>query len=217
MAEILITLGIVGVVAALTIPGLMTAYKAHQLRAQFLKSYSTVQQVFRRMEADDISLDPTSYTDNNKLYKVFIQYLSGAHDCSAKVPVCYSHKNGAYKTLDGKSNIISWYFDDGQILLQDGTLLLFENPSSEYGGSSLTVWVSVDLNGWSRLPNKAGYDLFTFFFKDGELVTMGDKDTPYPADEYCCFDKAGAMNGIGCAYRAKNESDYFKKVIKNLK
>ena len=64
LAEILITLGIVGVVAALTIPGLMTAYKAHQLRSQFLKSYSTIQQVFRRMEADDISLSKESWVGN---------------------------------------------------------------------------------------------------------------------------------------------------------
>ena len=58
LAEVLITLGIIGVVAALTIPSLITNYKAHRLRSQFLKSYSVVQQVFKQMEADDVSLDP---------------------------------------------------------------------------------------------------------------------------------------------------------------
>lgn len=47
LAEVLITLGIIGIVAALTIPSLITNYKANKLRAQFLKSYSTVQQVFK--------------------------------------------------------------------------------------------------------------------------------------------------------------------------
>ena len=37
LAEILITLGIIGVVAAMTIPALMTAYKAHRYKSQFLK------------------------------------------------------------------------------------------------------------------------------------------------------------------------------------
>lgn len=37
LAEVLITLGIIGVVAAITIPGLITTYKAHQLHSQFLK------------------------------------------------------------------------------------------------------------------------------------------------------------------------------------
>lgn len=43
LAEVLITLGIIGVVAALTIPRLITTYKAHRLHAQFLKSYSVIQ------------------------------------------------------------------------------------------------------------------------------------------------------------------------------
>lgn len=59
LAETLITLGIIGVVAAITIPGLIYNYKAHRLQSQFLKSYSTLQQVFKRMEADDVSLDPS--------------------------------------------------------------------------------------------------------------------------------------------------------------
>ncbi len=40
LAEVLITLGIIGVVAAITIPNLITTYKAKQLHSQFLKNYS---------------------------------------------------------------------------------------------------------------------------------------------------------------------------------
>ncbi len=36
LAETLITLGIIGVVAAITIPGLIYNYKAHRLQSQFL-------------------------------------------------------------------------------------------------------------------------------------------------------------------------------------
>lgn len=57
LAEILITLGIIGVVGAMTIPALMTAYKAHRYKSQFLKSYSTIQQVIRRMIAEDVSTE----------------------------------------------------------------------------------------------------------------------------------------------------------------
>lgn len=41
LAESLITLGIIGVVAAMTIPNLLTNYKTQRLHSQFLKSYST--------------------------------------------------------------------------------------------------------------------------------------------------------------------------------
>lgn len=61
LAEILITLGIIGVVAAMTIPVLLTNYKANRLRTQFLKTYSVVQQVFKQMEADDVSTNPSDY------------------------------------------------------------------------------------------------------------------------------------------------------------
>ena len=61
LAEVLITLGIIGVVAAITIPNLIANYKAQRLRSKFLKSYSTVQQVFKQMEADDVSLNPDDY------------------------------------------------------------------------------------------------------------------------------------------------------------
>ena len=80
LAEVLITLGIIGVVAALTIPSLIAAHKAHRLRAQFLKSYSTVQQVFKQMEADDVSLDPSTYPSRT-FYKTFMKYLQTPFDC----------------------------------------------------------------------------------------------------------------------------------------
>ena len=47
LAEVLITLGIIGVVAAMTIPNLIANYRAHQLSSRFLESYSIIQQVFK--------------------------------------------------------------------------------------------------------------------------------------------------------------------------
>ena len=80
LAEVLITLGVIGVVAAITIPELMTAYKAHQLRSQFLKSYSVVQQVFKQMESEDIAIEPSAYTGvygpQVLLYKEFKKFFS---------------------------------------------------------------------------------------------------------------------------------------------
>lgn len=74
LAEILITLGIIGVVAAMTIPVLLTNYKANRLRTQFLKTYSVVQQVFKQMEADDVSTNPSDYV-RVKGGAIFIEFL----------------------------------------------------------------------------------------------------------------------------------------------
>lgn len=50
LAEVLITLGIIGVVAAITIPSLITQNRARVLRSQYLKSYSMIYQMVRLME-----------------------------------------------------------------------------------------------------------------------------------------------------------------------
>ena len=76
LAEVLITLGIIGVVAAMTIPNLIATHKAKRFRTQFLKSYSTIQQVFKQMQADDISIDPADYPIQ-EYSKVFGKSLFG--------------------------------------------------------------------------------------------------------------------------------------------
>lgn len=80
------------------------------------------------------------------------------------------------------------------------------------------IWVSVDLNGFNNLPNRWGYDLFTFQFMDGELRTMGDKKTQYSdMNLYCNPKVSNEFNGIACAQKAKTNSDYFKELIKEFK
>ena len=228
LAEVLITLGIIGVVAAMTIPNLIANYRAHQLSSRFLESYSIIQQVFKQMEADDISLLPTDY-NTGSYYKTFMKYLQAPTDCglggniglsagNKKSKPCFNSNAGntdvPYKTLDGKTNALSPLFDDGQIALQNGSLLLFENNIIEQ-----RVYVSVDLNGYNNKPNRWGYDLFTFQLKDGELKTMGAIGTDYTdMNTYCSKDSNSAFNGITCAQKAKeNPQEYFKYVVKNMK
>lgn len=224
----MITLGIIGVVSALTIPSLMTNLKAIRFRSQFLKSYSIIQQAYKFMEEDDVSLDPSTY--NLKLapfYKTYMKYLVGAHDCgifgaygsnnNSGIP-CYRYKglsddSEPYKSLDGKSLVSGQFFDDGQIALPNGVLLLFNH------GGIAKHWITVDINGYNTPPNRWGIDLFTFQIIDGKIITMGDKDTEYYAqkDEYCNFKGSGALNGATCAQKAKENTDYFKEVIKFVK
>ena len=219
LAEVLITLGIIGVVAALTIPSLMTAYKAHRYRTQFLKSYSTIQQAFRQMEADGVSTDPKSYS-GWMFYKTFAKYVKTVVDCEPyyspgkkDYPQCYHPSSPkAYKTYDGKRKANSGVLNDGELVLLDGTNLLFENP-----GGSNSIYVSVDLNGFVNPPNRWGFDLFTFHFIDGELRTMGSPGTRFPAEIYCHPTASHNLNGVACAHYAKTNTDYFKKILKELK
>lgn len=232
LAEVLITLGIIGVVAAMTIPNLIANYKAHRLSSQFLESYSIIQQVFKQMESDEVSLSPSDY-GVGQYYKTFMKYLQAPTDCGLggsigennknfKGKPCYNtsgrYSDVGYKTFDGSQAAANQaLLDDGQIALQNGSLLMFENNA--LGVNSDRVYVSVDLNGYNNKPNRWGYDLFTFQLKDGELKTMGAKGTDYPdVDSYCNKSDGNNRNGIACAQKAKeNPLEYFKDVVKTVK
>ena len=48
------------------------------------------------------------------------------------------------------------------------------------------VFISVDVNGPYKKPNRLGKDLFMFQLMDeGLLLPMGHSDTVYPYDKYC--------------------------------
>lgn len=221
LAEVLITLGIIGIVAAITIPQLVNNYKAKRLRTQFLKSYSTIQQAFKEMEADDVSTDPTTY-NTLEYYKTFMNYLQAPMDCgigdNKYLPCVYMRDSSSkdykpYKTYDGKTNASMILFDDGQIALQDGTLLLFENYAPR-----MRVFVSVDLNEYNNKPNRWGYDLFTFQLVDNQLKAMGDTGTTYTdLSTYCNVNSQDEYNGIACAKKALSDSEYFKNIVKEFK
>ncbi len=218
LAEVLITLGIIGVVAAMTIPNLMNTYKAKRLQTQFLKTYSVVQQAFKQMEADDVSLDPSTYDRHeNPFYNIFKQYFKGVTYCKSSSKACYSLQDvqGGYKNLTGNSKLASTYFDDCQFVLPDGTLINIDSP---YIPGVSRVWVMPDINGYNNPPNRLGYDLFVFEFKDGELRTMGSEGTMYSdMDKYCSLTSSEALNGMACSHKAKTDTDYFKWVVKNVK
>ena len=216
LAEVLITLGIIGVVAAMTIPGLLAKYKSHQLRSRFFKSYSTIQQVFKYMQEDDVSIDPSTYA-HATFYKTFANYLQGVTDCGNYGNKCFGVelRTVVNNNLSKKqSKDLYYYLDDGVLLLSDGTVLLFENLSLS------RCFITVDLNGYYNPPNSFGHDLFTFQLIDEELKLMGDKNTLFEdSNKYCNFDGGAdeSYNGIACAYRVKNESDYFDKLLKKFK
>lgn len=57
LSEVLITLGIIGVVSVMTIPTLISKYQKHIIEANLQESYSIIQQVMKYTEYDDVSFD----------------------------------------------------------------------------------------------------------------------------------------------------------------
>lgn len=118
--------------AATTITNLIVTNKARKLRTQFLKSYSTIQQVFKQMQTDDIYLDPADYPIQ--------EYY---HNENYKSEPCFDHTKKYYKNMQGEKSALNGYINDGEWLLPDGSLLLSENGGAQWGS---LIWVTVDLN-----------------------------------------------------------------------
>ncbi len=219
LAEVLITLGIIGVVAALTIPTLVNNYRKKQFETGLKKEYSVLLQALDMYKQDNET--PLKKEDTDQSHGEFKNkikpYLKILVDCGDEQAGKYEAKcvqNGyytqdkkyTYKTYSG--NIANEdLFDDGQIILNDGSHLLFENV-----GNRGAVFVSIDVNGYNKLPNKWGEDVFTFqLMNDGKLLPMGAEGTIY-ADEntFCSKTSSNRFNGIACANRAIYDSSFWK-------
>ena len=55
LAEVLITLGVIGVLAAITIPDLMSNFLKKQLEIQIKANYSIIQQAIKYADYDGVS------------------------------------------------------------------------------------------------------------------------------------------------------------------
>ena len=156
LAEVLITLGIIGIVAAMTMPALLNSTKNKELENGLKTAYSLVQQGLTRMAADRGSeVKPDDFVIVGSFYNEYKKYFNKIYDCGVTKPdenICMSRANAhgsedgvyndtTYTTYNGKQ-LHSNPFDDGQFVLPNGMLIMIENP-----GSGSNVLISVDING----------------------------------------------------------------------
>lgn len=222
LAEVLIVLGIIGVVASLTIPTIINSYKSKQLKTRLNKTYATLSQAVEMLQAETgVPVTILQYASGGQqtFYKDLKKHLKVAKDCALEDCVAWNRENedinyvvDNYRTYDLSGNIVTRYFDDGQLILQDGTLIMFENPQ---GGH--IILISADINGLENGPNAWGHDLFSFQLYDNKLVPSGSLGTSYSYavhPQYCNKFTYNEINGIGCTYKALTEPDYFKNLPK---
>lgn len=227
LGEILIALGVIGVIASLVLPQLVIGHKSSIAKAQFETAHNLLVKTFADMEADGLDVSPTSFTASQSLYKKLKPYSRVVVDCgdfssdkNSSVCVNYGAKNqsGAgdnYTTYPhgSKTKIYINRLDDGGFVLNNGMLVAFENP-----GGAGELWISVDINGKNKLPNKWGWDLFTFELTNKGLLPVGAPGTTKKYSNvpltYCNQSSKSQENGVTCGYYAVTDKDYFKKIYK---
>lgn len=174
MAEVLITLGIIGVVCAITMPSLIANYQKRVWVTQLQKTVTTFQNGIRMINAsegvDNIfhSSYGTTGDDRNCTY------------CNYEV---YPDKIAKFLGFEKAPKTCKIEFEDGEYhlpyALKSGACFEFYGTCMDSGGVTVgfakgykpgddcVVEFYIDVNG-SKGPNKFGRDIFSFdFYPDG--------------------------------------------------
>lgn len=227
LAEVLITLGIIGVVAAMTLPTLIAKYNERVYVEKLKQTYSIFSQAYLRAVADN---GPIEYWDLGEtmatmegavnLYNYLKPYLLKSKECVDESG-CFAEN---YITLDGKQYGFQPknHTQYSRGILANGTS--FALAADKTGCSEAKPYPNycgvlyVDLNGL-KTPNQAGVDYFGFYFTVKGLYPIGIPgfaNAPGNGNRYVCYhNKTTAGNGVGCTAWViqKGNMDYLRRDI----
>ncbi len=182
LAEVLITLGIIGVVAAMTIPNLMTAHKKRVIESKLKKAVSTINQAIKLSESENGELETWDKTLPKEEFvkKYFSPYMKVMKICLTPADCRYTGKNSGWIYLNGTTNgsyNSPFNNDRTPFISMDGILYVF-GFSPTYGvAADNDKIIIIDING-SEKPNRFGHDVF-FLVRNEQA----DSITPYGADK----------------------------------
>ena len=218
LAEVLITLGIIAVVAAMTLPTLIQNKRNKELQTRLKRAYSILGQALNIYQAENRERITPEMSLGWDLKPTLMKYLKTVKDCGMgtyEPEACIpnygpddENNSTLYKTYTGKTLYLS-YFDDGQFVLNDGSLILLESQNAS------RLYISIDVNGFKKSPNRLGQDLFMFQVDSkGTLKPMGAEGTDYYTENnsYCSKTSNSNLNGAGCTYKALTEDDFWKNL-----
>ena len=223
LAEVLITLAIIGVVAAITIPSVVQKYQERVTVTKLKKVYSTLNQAYQMAVIENGTIDQWGltlsekdeesgwYTEETmqsfyKFWNVMLKYMKSAKICTYEDDC--NLKNFTIKSLDGtewnaKSRVIS-------ILLDDGTMLTGGDINNADCNSDFKTSLTKDVCGDLKFflnANKSEYtvgkDAFIFLF----YKLPGDK---LSKEKYCNSPYLGEGTGfVPYFFYTSDKKDYW--------
>lgn len=222
LAEVLITLGIIGVVAAMTIPSLIQSYKEKATVTAVKQSYSIFAQALKMVTIDNPDLSALtdsklSAKENSQImFKEISKHIKKVKSCDVDKK-CMG--NTYYLNLNNEK-VSNWDTYNNLVtgVLANGTSFwILSLPASISGEETYAGQIGIDINGNKR-PNKFGVDFFWFTFnKNGELFAGRGEGT---GGIYwnCELSPSNSnwSNGYGCSewIITHGNMDYLKRNIR---
>lgn len=197
LAEVLITLGIIGIVAAVTLPSLQVNVNKQALGTQISKVYSQLQEGLKLYmvdqnldELDSSTLDLSTFAKNY----LQVQYVCNGKDDTSCFADKYTSISTPVKTITRRDimdfgNVNAYILRDGTTiaLVPSGIVapLVSTVPQLKFAGAysdiiddiedprftkvSIVDRAIVDVNG-KKGPNRIGYDLFDIYINSDGTV-----------------------------------------------
>lgn len=207
LAEVLITLGIIGIVAALTMPALIADYKKKEDVAKLKKAYTIINQAFKLSEVDNGSSEhwASAYDIGAIEYyeKYWEHYFQGPSLCQT-YKECGFSSSRPWKLLNG--NVAPTVVDmsgtsNSRVFFYTSDGILFGIFSTHGDMTSPNLSVFVDING-AKKPNINGKDLFIFTRVAGKgIYPLGYNHTIESINQNC------SLQGVGDYCAAKIMQD----------
>lgn len=193
LAEVLITLGVIGVVASLTIPRFIHNYKMYVLHNQFLKTDNMISHALSDVsyKLDLGNLDNILYRDYTteqitEMNEIFLsnfdrqKFISYGKLRQFELTGFGSWNKTTYQDLHEVQS------SNGIYILKDGIAITGLKWDYYYELS-----FAVDINGLGKGPNRVGYDVFIHRF--GKRAGRGSDScatSRYGRDDIACYEYA---------------------------
>jgi len=167
LAETLITIGMIGVIAALTLPTLMNSTNEKEIVARVKKVNATLHEAFSRAEAKYGPYDtwcsslPTGMDCTTRAGKRIFEFMQVEKNCE-KGSGCFSNSDTKCIGDGSQSNIPDGY----SVILSDGTSLVIKEKD-----------IVFDIDGPNKGSNTWGKDLFGLQIINNR-ISSGPEENP---------------------------------------
>lgn len=170
LAEVLITLGIIGVVAAMTLPAIMAKFEKKEIATRAKAAYSIMSQAIKLSEVEngdvkywEANLSGShSFENTDMFYKKYIlPYLKGYRYCAS----------GKSDEAVKKCGLAAFSASHTYFLSNGVAISLQPN----IGRTDTVLNLIMDVNG-PKSPNRHGYDQFQFYLyrKNGNFAPISE-------------------------------------------
>ena len=181
LTELLIALGIIGTIAALCIPSLMTTINNKSLAIQLQNNVAAIQQAIanQKIIKNTKDMSETAFANETDFYALF--QSSKGETCSvSSTTKCWGD---SYRVIGGGAPSYELVPEGNAIRLKNGATIAYKTGNDDAYGNKQLCEIFIDVNGADE-PNIVGRDLFAFFIsKNGTIsgnrsVNPGTCDTP---------------------------------------